>query len=97
MDQLEQAPAELFVGYIAEHPFSGFVRVDHPGLVIDHSYQVARMGKQRRKPPLALRRRPQESFLRGNAGIQPTAAPAFLTGHDRLARFIALQAGRSIS
>ncbi len=53
------------------------------------------MGKQRRKPPLALRRRPQGSLLRRNAGIQPTAAMAFLTGHDRLARFIALRAVRS--
>ena len=46
VDQLEHAPPALLIGDEAKDAFSGLIRVDHPGLVIDHSYQIARMSQQ---------------------------------------------------
>lgn len=45
MDQLEQAPAKLFVGHVAEHAFCSPVGVQDPGLVVYDGDQVARMLK----------------------------------------------------
>ena len=55
MDQLEHVPTELIFGHVAEHALRRRVHIEDSSLLVEHSYEVARMREQCPERALAHR------------------------------------------